>query len=85
MKVITLRNIPKELRRAIQERAQEAGSLSQAVISLLRERISGPPCKPVRQYHDLDKLAGRWTAQEAREFEQALAEQRKIDPDLWRK
>ena len=34
-------------------------------------------------YHDLDALAGSWTALEASEFDKALAEQRRIDEDLW--
>lgn len=31
---------------------------------------------------DLDHLAGTWTDEEAAEFDAALAEQRKIDPEL---
>ena len=34
-------------------------------------------------YHDLDHLAGSWSEQEAAEFDRALAEQRRIDPELW--
>jgi hypothetical protein len=38
--------------------------------------------KPV--YRDLDVLAGTWSAAEAAAFDKALAEQRSIDPELWK-
>lgn len=34
-------------------------------------------------HHDLDALAGSWTVREASEFDKAVAEQRRIDDDLW--
>ena len=36
-----------------------------------------------RTHHDLDALAGGWSAEEAEEFERALAEQRRIEPEIW--
>ncbi len=36
-----------------------------------------------RRHHDLDHLAGRWSAEEARTFERELARHRRIDPELW--
>jgi hypothetical protein len=82
---ITLRNIPLKLQDAIQKRADAEGlSLNRAVIRMLEEaagqrRASG---KPMR-HHDLDHLAGTWTETEASAFESMLAEQRKIDPEIW--
>ena len=35
-------------------------------------------------HHDLDHLAGSWSADEAAEFDKDLAAQRKIDQELWR-
>jgi hypothetical protein len=32
----------------------------------------------------LDHLFGAWTKKQSEEFDKALAEQREIDPDLWR-
>ena len=85
MKAITLRNIPPEIQRVIQKVAREKGSLNQAVISLLYEGVglSQKPKKP-RKYRDLDKFFGTWTKEEADEFDKCLAEQRKIDPELWK-
>jgi len=34
-------------------------------------------------HHDLDHLAGTWTDEEAASFDAALAEQRRVDPELW--
>jgi hypothetical protein len=34
-------------------------------------------------YHDLDKLAGTWSAKEAKEFEKNTQYFEKIDEDLW--
>lgn len=86
MKAITLRNMSKEVARAIERRAAEAGvSLNRAVLDLLEEAITGRAAAKRRaEYHDLDELAGRWSAAEARAFDAALAEQRSVDAELWR-
>lgn len=87
-RTITLRNLPADLETRIETMAREEGaSLAQTVIRLLL-RATGlrPPehrdGKPA-QHHDLDALAGTWSAEEAAEFERALAAQRGIDPDVW--
>ena len=85
MKVITLRNIPSEVALLIETRRQQSGlSLNKTVIRLLEESlcVSGSPGSPKR-YRDLDDLAGTWTGKEAREFDEILAEQRRIDPEMW--
>lgn len=80
MKAITLRNLPEPLARTIRQRAAAEGiSLNRAVIKVLEERLRLEP-----QHHDLDDLAGSWSEAEAREFDQALLEQRTIDPELWK-
>jgi hypothetical protein len=35
-------------------------------------------------HYDLDHLAGTWSEEEAAAFDTALAEQRRIDPELWK-
>lgn len=86
MKAITLRNLPPDVARAVQQRAkQKKTSVNKAVIELLEESVGGKGKKksPVR-YHDLDHLAGTWTKEEAAAFEVLIAEQRTIDPELWK-
>jgi hypothetical protein len=86
MKAITLRDVPPELARLIQRRAeQEKMSLNKTVVRLLEEGTGLQQKKKGKPLHDdLDALAGSWTQKEARDFEQALEKQRAIDPDLWK-
>jgi hypothetical protein len=87
MKVVTLRKIPPELARRIRRRAEQEGtSASRTVIKLLEEGTGIRPQGTIKKslHHDLDALAGAWTAPEAEAFERALSGQRRIDPDLWK-
>ncbi len=86
MKAITIRNIPSEVARAIRRKSEtERTSLNKAVVSLLEERLGAGGRKRSKIRHDdLDFLAGSWTSQEAGAFDKALAEQRVMDPDLWK-
>ena len=85
MKAITLRNIPPQLAREIRRKAEEKGeSLNKIVIGLLEERLGLGRKKQAPRYHDLDFLAGSWTKEEAEAFDEALAAQRTIEPDLWK-
>jgi hypothetical protein len=84
MKAVTIRKLPPDVTRAIRKRAQEKKlSINKAVVSLLEEAVSGPARKPKQVHHDLDFLVGSWTAAEAKRFNRAIAEQRKIDPEMW--
>ena len=86
MTAITLRNLPRELDRVIRRRAKETGaSLNKTVIRVLEESLLGKGGKPHRRkYRDLAAFAGSWTREEADEFDRHLAEQRQIDPELWK-
>ena len=47
---------------------------------------TGMPIEAVarrQRYHDLDALAGTWSAEEADEFRHAIADLNQIDPTLW--
>jgi hypothetical protein len=72
--------------RVIRRKASEnRTSVNKAVISLLEESVGiGRKKREPSVHHDLDALAGSWTKEEAQAFEQALARQRAIDPDLWK-
>jgi len=86
MKAITLRNLPPKIARTVQQRAkQRKTSVNKAVIELLEESTGDKAKKktPVR-YDDLDHLTEIWTDEEATEFERLIAEQRTIDPGLWK-
>ena len=85
MKAITLRNVPPHVARQIQRKAREdKTSLNRAVIALLDERATTQEEKdPKAPRRDLRFLVGTWTKEEAAAFDAHLAEQRKIDPELW--
>ncbi len=85
MKAITLRNIPPNLSRRIERRAKEKGSsMNKTVIQILDDALGTSKKRADKLHHDLDHLAGSWSGDEAREFDEDLASQRKIDPELWR-
>ncbi len=85
MKAITLRNLPPQLGKRLEEQAAATGSsLNKTVIRLLLKVTGLAGREPdEKRFHDLDHLAGTWTREEAAEFDQALAHQRRIDPELW--
>ena len=85
MKAITLRNVPPNLGRRIERRAKEKGlSMNRTVIQILEDALGTSNKRAAQLHHDLDHLAGSWSEVEAREFDEDLAAQRRIDPDLWR-
>ena len=85
MKTVTLRKLPPKLEKTIRQRAKQKGvSVNRAVISLLEEHLGTVEKRPAVEYHDLDALCGSWTKEEAAAFDKALAQQRAIDPDLWK-
>ena len=80
MKAITLRNIPPEVQKAIQEKIREKRiSANRAVIELLQERLGVPRKKKRVLHHDLDHLFGTMSAEEADELQRFVVEQRQFD------
>lgn len=84
VKAITLRNLPQDVAKAVKQKARKEGlSLNRAIIRLLEE-ITGGSGSRKEIHHDLDHLAGRWSEQEYQGFMEALRDQRRIDPEMWR-
>lgn len=84
MRAITLRNVPPQIQRAIHDKARRKKiSINKAVIELLQERVGIHEEKPSNIHADLDSLAGRWSATEAKRFEKVIGSLRRIDPELW--
>ena len=77
----TIRGIPVAVDAALRARARAEGkSLNEAAVNALAEGsgMAGTP----RRRRDLDDIAGTWKADKA--VEAALADQDRIDEDLWR-
>jgi hypothetical protein len=86
MKQLTIRGFDKELERRILELARSEGiSLNQAVIRLLRKGSGiGPRSRDDAIGNALDDLSGTWTAEEEREFLDAIRPLERVDEELWR-
>jgi hypothetical protein len=77
----TIRGIPAAIDQAIRARARAAGkSLNEAAVEALAEGsgLAGAP----RKRRDLGDIAGTWKADKA--LDAALADQDRVDEDLWR-
>ncbi len=76
----TLRNIPADLDQALRQAAhKQRKSLNQVAVEALR-RSTGTAEGP-RQRRDLADIAGTWV--EDPRIDEALEDQRRIDPEMW--
>jgi hypothetical protein len=77
----TLRNVPDSVDVLLRKRAQEEGkSLNEVALEALLRGL-GLSATPIKQ-RDLSDVAGSWHADKV--TDEALADQRSIDPELWR-
>jgi len=85
MIAITVRNLPPELARVIRQKAKkEKASLNRTVIGLL-EKATGLVKPRTEEVHtDLDRFFGCISKEEADELDEAIREQRQIEPEMWK-
>ena len=77
---VTIRRVPERVKQLLKELAKrEEKSLNQIILEVL-ERGLGLSGEEI-VYHDLDDLAGTWV--DDPEFDKAIEEQHRIDPELW--
>jgi plasmid stability protein len=78
---LTIRNVPDDLAEALEkEKDRRKVSLNQTVIELLRQSLGlGLP-----RSNGLARLAGTWTPEDLRMFEESIAPFEVIDDELWR-
>jgi plasmid stability protein len=77
----TLRKIPRDVDKALRQKARREGrSLNDIAIEALTRGagIEGQ----ITKNHELDFAIGTWV--EDSEFDKVIADQRQIDPDLWK-
>lgn len=83
MKALTIRNVDAKLARALERETQRRGtSLNQAVLDLLRQALAVEPAAVPRS-NGLRQLAGTWSEDDLRAFEQNTAVFEQIDQELW--
>ncbi len=81
---LTVRRVPPALASALsRERKRRKSSLNSTVIGLLSDAL-GVAAVPEPRSNGLAKLARRWSARDATDFEKATAATRTVDKDLWR-
>ena len=85
MNAITVRNLPPAVAKAVKEKARkEKLSLNKAILRLLEDATGTGEAKKSVVHDDLDHFAGTWSADEYRQFMDALREHRQIDPEMWK-
>lgn len=85
MNAITVRNLPPAVAKAVKEKARkEKLSLNKAILRLLEDATGTGEAKKSVVHDDLDRFAGTWSADEYRQFMDALREHRQIDPEMWK-
>ncbi len=86
MKNLTIRGVDEKLEGVLKEKAErEHTSMNKLILRILHETLLGDTESiEFKTYDDLDHLAGTWTAEEAREFDEAVSSFDTIDEDLWK-
>lgn len=78
----TIRRVPKEVDRALRERAlRRKLSVNETALEVIAEGLGIDAVTPLKR-RDLSDLAGAWVKDKA--VDAALADQRRIDAPLWR-
>ena len=78
---LTVRKVPDEVAKALEKERDRLGkSLNQTVIDVLKRGLG---IGSEKRSNGIAKLAGKWSVEEFREFENFLKESRKIDPAIW--
>lgn len=86
MKQLTIRGVSEDLHRKLKSDAELRNqSINRYVLTIIRERVglSGGDALPEAEFNDLDHLAGTWSEEQYREFQDTLQGQRTIDQELW--
>ncbi len=83
---LSVRGVAEKSLQRIKQTAKRRGvSVNRLITDMLNAETGlTPAANQFTAYHDLDKLAGTWSAAEARAFEEATASFGQIDEGLWR-
>ncbi|NTU42363.1 MAG: hypothetical protein HGA78_04785 [Nitrospirales bacterium] len=82
---MTIRGLDDPTIKALKEKARQEGtSVNAALIKLLQEALGLRKKKRIVVHDDLDHLAGTWSEQDLKEFQENTAEFEKIDEAMWK-
>lgn len=80
-----LRGISPQMMSILKKEAESSNlSVNLFVLKLIEQGIGHAPYRKKKTYHDLDHLAGTWSKQESRLFDESIQVFEKIDEDLWK-
>ena len=83
MRHLSIRHVPPELARALDDEKRRRGtSLNQVVLDLLSQAVGLGKAR--RRSNGLRRYSGTWTQAEFEEFEKAIEDFERIDEELWR-
>ena len=75
---LTVRNVPAQVKSILVKKAEQEGKSLNTVLVEVLSSVAGQD----ETYTDLDFLAGLWI--EDPDFDRAIQDQKKIDPDIWK-
>ncbi len=80
---LSVRGLDDAVLTALKAQAQhDSASVNGLVLRLLGEAV-GARLPAMVEHHDLDDLAGTWSAQDEMDFQRAIQTFAEVDPDLW--
>ena len=83
MKYVTVRNLPPAVVDALEkEKLRRGKSLNQTTVELLAEALGIG--RQGRRSNGLGALAGGWTSEDWRSFEDSIAVTEQVDEEMWR-
>ncbi len=81
---VSLRGIDENVREILKERARKSGlSINALILDYINKGVGIDPGKR-RKHHDLDRLAGTWSASDREEFAAATSIFEEIDENIWK-
>lgn len=84
MKSFTIHKLDPDLAESLENRAKREGlSINQTVKVILSESLGLKKPAPVDHSGDFADLAGRWSDEEARSFDERVDDQRRVDAADW--
>jgi len=83
MKTMTIRNIPDEVAVILKKLADASGaSMNTMIVRVLSDKVL--PRRKQRVANDLSKYCGGWSQKDFDNFESAVADCEKVNPEDWK-
>lgn len=85
MSSFTIHDLDESLAALIRAKAKADGeSMNRTIKRLLEEALGIKVTPPRKHRNDFEKFCGIWSKEEAAEFEEAIADLERVDPEDWR-